>query len=208
MGVLENKTRARYFYKYLSKVYDQVNAFIFTTSMRDAALDMLDLSTTDHVLDVGCGTGFGTAGLLRYTEHVYGLDQSPHQLAKARKRLSHEDSVRYFFGDAERLPFEDDSFDAAWSSGSIEYWPNPVEGLREMRRVVKPGGTVVVVGPNEPNSEFWARVADAIMLFYDEEEAQRMFREAGYDDISHTAVGPVYKPDIALVSVGTVPESE
>jgi demethylmenaquinone methyltransferase/2-methoxy-6-polyprenyl-1,4-benzoquinol methylase len=185
MGVLENKARARLFYKYLSKVYDQVNPFIWNEEMRDEALELLDLQADDHVLDVGCGTGFATEGLLQHTEHVYGLDQSIHQMQKAWKKFGKNDQVKFHRGDAERLPFKDGSFDAIWSSGSIEYWPNPVDALEEFRRVVKPGHKVLVVGPDYPKSTVFQKMADAIMLFYDEEEAQRMFEEAGFVDIEH-----------------------
>ena len=185
MGVLENKSRARTFYKYLSKVYDRINPFIWDESMRDEAIGMLDIDADDHVLDVGCGTGFATEGLLEHTEHVYGLDQSAHQLEKAYAKFGKRGPVRFHRGDAERLPFADDSFDVVWSSGSIEYWPNPVVALRELRRVAKPGGQVLVVGPDYPNNSVFQKLADAIMLFYDEEEADRMFTDAGYSDFRH-----------------------
>ena len=64
MGILENKSRARLFYKYLSKVYDRVNPFIWNEEMRAEALDLLEFDDDPMVLDVGCGTGFGTEGLL------------------------------------------------------------------------------------------------------------------------------------------------
>jgi len=208
MGILEDKSRARLFYKYLSKVYDTVNPFVWNERMRDDALAMLDIQEDDRVLDVGCGTGFATEGILQHTENVHGLDQSVHQLQKAWDKLGKHDPVSFYRGDAERLPFEDDSFDVVWSSGSIEYWPNPVAALRDMRRVVKPGGQVLVVGPNNPKSTVMQKVADAIMLFYDAEEADRMFREAGYTDIHHYEMGPTYDPDIALTTIARDPEDE
>jgi demethylmenaquinone methyltransferase/2-methoxy-6-polyprenyl-1,4-benzoquinol methylase len=185
MGVLENKARARLFYKYLSKVYDRVNPFIWNEEMRDEALSLLDVQRGDRVLDVGCGTGFATEGLLRYTDDVHALDQSIHQMEKAFRKFGKHDEVRFYRGDAERLPFADDSFDVIWSSGSIEYWPNPVVALREFRRVVKPGGKVLVVGPDYPKSTVFQKLADAIMLFYDEQEADRMFSEAGFETFEH-----------------------
>ncbi|MFC3477599.1 methyltransferase domain-containing protein [Halobacterium litoreum] len=206
MGVLENKARARTFYKYLSKVYDRVNTFVWTEEMRAEALEMLDVDADDRVLDVGCGTGFGTEGLLQHTDNVYGLDQSPHQLEKAWAKFGKHDPVQFHFGDAERLPFKDGSFDAVWSSGSIEYWPNPVEGLREMRRVVKPGGTVLVVGPDYPESTVFQKLADAIMLFYDAEEADRMFHEAGFEDVEHVVQQAKPGSPKAIVSVARAPE--
>jgi len=208
MGILEDKSRARLFYKYLSKVYDSVNPFVWNEEMRAEALSMLDIDEDDRVLDVGCGTGFGTEGLLEHTENVHGLDQSVHQLEKAWDKLGKHDPVSFYRGDAERLPFRDDSFDVVWSSGSIEYWPNPVLALRDIRRVAKPGGQVLVVGPNYPETTVMQKVADAIMLFYDREEADRMFRDAGYVDVEHREMGPSYDPDVAITTVARVPEDE
>ncbi|WP_302081688.1 methyltransferase domain-containing protein [Salinibaculum rarum] len=185
MGVLENKSRARTFYKYLSKVYDRINPFIWNEQMRDEAIGMLDIGPDDMVLDVGCGTGFATEGLLTEVDTVYGLDQSAHQLEKAYAKFGSRGPVRFHRGDAERLPFADDTFDVVWSSGSIEYWPNPVTALRELRRVTKPGGQVLVVGPDYPKNSVFQKMADAIMLFYDEEEADRMFADAGFTDFEH-----------------------
>ncbi|WP_299333646.1 methyltransferase domain-containing protein [Haloplanus sp.] len=205
MGILESKSRARLFYKYLSKVYDQVNPFIWNEEMRAEALELLDLDPDDRVLDVGCGTGFGTEGLLEYTDDVYGLDQSIHQMEKAFEKFGRTDTVNFHRGDAERLPFADNSFDAIWSSGSIEYWPNPVDALEEFRRVVEPGGPVLVVGPNYPNSSVFQRLADAIMLFYDEVEADRMFADAGFEDVQHVTMGPSYNPEIAITTLARAP---
>jgi demethylmenaquinone methyltransferase/2-methoxy-6-polyprenyl-1,4-benzoquinol methylase len=208
MGVLEDKSRARLFYKYLSKVYDQVNPFIWNEQMRGEALELLDIDADDRVLDVGCGTGFGTEGLLEYTEHVHGLDQSVHQMEKAWAKFGKHDTVRFYRGDAERLPFKDDTFDVVWSSGSIEYWPNPVDALEECRRITKPGGQVLIVGPNYPKTGVFQKLADAIMLFYDEDEADRMFRAAGFEEFRHVTMGPSYDPDIAITTVAEVPETE
>ena len=185
MGVLENKARARVFYKYLSKVYDEINPFVWNETMRAEALSLFDVDEDDRVLDVGCGTGFGTEGLLEHTERVHGIDQSAHQLEQAYAKFGRRGPVKFYRGDAERLPFADDAFDAVWSSGSIEYWPDPAATLREFRRVVKPGGNVLVVGPDAPNSTLFGRLADAIMLFYDEAEADRMFAAADLDVVEH-----------------------
>lgn len=208
MGILEDKTRARVFYKYLSKVYDTINPFIWDEAMRDQALEWFDLDTGDRVLDVGCGTGFATEGLLEHVNDVHALDQSVHQLERAYGKFGKRGRVRFYRGDAERLPFADDSFDALWSSGSIEYWPNPVEALAEFRRVVKPGGRVLVVGPDAPKTSVFARLADAIMLFYDSEEADRMFRAAGFETFDHHIQQRKPGTPRAITTVATVPGHE
>jgi demethylmenaquinone methyltransferase/2-methoxy-6-polyprenyl-1,4-benzoquinol methylase len=207
MGVLEDKARARLFYKYLSRVYDTINPFIWNEEMRDEALEWFGIEAGDRVLDVGCGTGFATEGLLEHTDDVWGLDQSAHQLEKAFGKFGKRDRVKFHRGDAERLPFADDSFDAYWSSGSIEYWPDPVAALREARRVTKPRGPVLVVGPDYPTSTAFAKLADAIMLFYDEAEADRMFAEAGFQAFEHRIQQRAPGTPRAITTIARVPES-
>ncbi|WP_293032434.1 methyltransferase domain-containing protein [Natronococcus sp.] len=207
MGVLENKARARLFYKYLSKVYDRINPFIWNERMRSEALELLEFEPEATVLDVGCGTGFATEGLLEHVEEVYAVDQSEHQLEQAYAKFGKRaPPVHFHRGDAERLPFATDTFDVVWSSGSIEYWPNPILALREFRRVLKPGGQVLVVGPNYPENPIAQRLADAMMLFYDEYEADRMFKAAGFEDVRHAFMGPEYEPEVAITTVARAPE--
>lgn len=204
MGILEDKRRARIFYRYLSHIYDRINPFIWTEAMRAEALRLLSIDPDDRVLDVGCGTGFGTTGLLHMTDDVIGLDQSPDQLSRAIAKLDHT-SAQFMLGDAERLPFATNSVDIVWSSGSIEYWPDPVATLADIRRVCRPGGQVLIVGPNSPQSRVLRSIADGIMLFYDEGEADEMFRQAGFDTWEHHLMGPSYSPEIAITTVAETP---
>lgn len=208
MGILEDKARARLFYKYFSKIYDTVNPYVWDDRMRNRALEWFDADRDDRVLDVGSGTGFATEGLLNHVDEVHALDQSMGQMEQAFAKFGKHGKVRFYRGDAERLPFKDDSFDKLWSSGSIEYWPNPVDALAEFRRVTKPGGTVLVVGPDYPKTRPFQKLADAIMLFYDAEEAERMFREAGFAEMNHYIQQRHVGTPRAITTVATVPEDD
>jgi ubiquinone/menaquinone biosynthesis C-methylase UbiE len=206
MGILEDKSNAQFFYKYLSKVYDQVNRINWTEEMRSEALEWLEFGANDRVLDVGCGTGFGTAGLLEYADNVHALDQSIHQMENAFEKFGKQGQVTFHMGDAERLPFTDNTFDIVWSSGSIEYWPNPIQGLKEIRRVAKPGGQILIVGPDYPSNPILQRAADAIMLFYDKDEADYMFTEAGFVDFHHYIQQASSRSPRAITTVARVPD--
>lgn len=203
MGVLTDKRRARAFYRVLSPFYDTVNPFFWTTAMRATALERFPIEPGNRVLDVGCGTGFATEALLERSDDVHALDQSVHQLGRAQRKLG--DAAHLYRGDAERLPFATDSFDAIWSSGSIEYWPDPVAVLEEFERVGRPGAPVLVVGPNEPSLWPFRKLAAAIMWFYDEEQATAWFSRAGLEDIEHLTVGPWYNRTLAIVTYARVP---
>jgi demethylmenaquinone methyltransferase / 2-methoxy-6-polyprenyl-1,4-benzoquinol methylase len=96
-----------------------------------------------RVLDVATGTGMVAAELLaRGRCTVIGLDQSPHMLAAAHARFAGEDRVQLVEGRAERLPFADDSFDALTFTYLLRYVEDPAATMRELARVVKPGGRV------------------------------------------------------------------
>jgi demethylmenaquinone methyltransferase / 2-methoxy-6-polyprenyl-1,4-benzoquinol methylase len=95
----------------------------------------------DAVLDVATGTGAVALELIRQKRcTVVGLDQSPEMLAEAGERLGPD--VRLVEGTAERLPFEDESFDGLTFTYLLRYVGDPAATLRELARVVRPGGTI------------------------------------------------------------------
>jgi ubiquinone/menaquinone biosynthesis C-methylase UbiE len=98
----------------------------------------------EWVLDVGCGTGVLLKRLLdRYPgAHLTGVDLSPAMVELARRRLPGR--VTLEVGDVEALPFASSSFDLVMSTSSFHFWPAPKQALAELRRVLRPGGRLVI----------------------------------------------------------------
>ncbi len=191
MGILEDKRRARHFYKYFSKVYDFVNPFFYSDEMRRTVVDMAEVKKNSRVVEIGCGTGFTTAEIVRRVgeENVTAVDLTPEQMVKAIRRFPKASFLR---GDAENLPFKDGSFDAAISAGSIEYWPDPQKGIEEMARVTKDGGRVVILAPRKPSSFLARKFAESIMLFPTTEQCVEWYRNAGLKKIRYVETGPYF----------------
>ncbi|MEK7257972.1 MAG: methyltransferase domain-containing protein, partial [Bacteroidota bacterium] len=193
MRLIQHKEEAYWFYRFLSIFYDKyVNPLFWTEQMRDQALQLAKLDSPGlKVVDVGSGTGFTTQGIVKNiaATQVTCLDQSPHQMAKAKKKDDLQ-ACHFHLGDAENLPFEEGSFDRYVSAGSIEYWPQPERGIREAYRVVKPGGIALLIGPLEPAGKFSRFVAKTWMLFPPDKDYRAWFEQAGFEDVQVKYVQP------------------
>ncbi|WP_241488048.1 class I SAM-dependent methyltransferase [Leucobacter japonicus] len=105
-----------------------------------------------RVLDLAAGTGTSSAAIAAHGAHVVAADFSEGMLAEGRKRHAGNELIEFQWADATQLPFDDDSFDAATISYGLRNVNDPKAALAEMRRVVKPGGRVVIAEFSTPPS--------------------------------------------------------
>jgi ubiquinone/menaquinone biosynthesis C-methylase UbiE len=159
------------------------------------------LSPTAHVLDVGCGPGTITADIAARVEHVMALERTAEALDLARAEMTDCPNVSYLVGDAHGIALPDASFDVVHAHQVLQHVADPVQVLREMRRVCKPGGVVAVrdsdyLGftwfPATPAFDEWMRLYQAAaMANGGEPQAGRRLlswaRAAGFTDIVATS---------------------
>ena len=159
------------------------------------------LSHEDRVIDVGCGPGSITLGLARDVEHVTGVDVDEEEFADARVYASSQgvDNVTFRQGSIYELSFEDSTFDAATLFAMLETLDDPLAGLAEVRRVLKPGailgassieyGGLVLRGPDEPLLRRFYELRLAIWKDqgdvhpYRGRELRGLLRAAGFTDV-------------------------
>jgi demethylmenaquinone methyltransferase / 2-methoxy-6-polyprenyl-1,4-benzoquinol methylase len=132
--------------------YDRMGAvlsFWQDPRWRRALVDAVDPRPGQRVLDVATGTGLVAGEVARRGCEVVGLDQSEAMLAMAEARLAADhglaDRVTFVHGEAERLPFADCSFDALTFTYLLRYFDDRPATLRELARVVRPGGRIGMV---------------------------------------------------------------
>jgi ubiquinone/menaquinone biosynthesis C-methylase UbiE len=108
------------------------------------------------VLDVGSGQGIDLVRYARAGANVTGVDLTPRHVELARGHLAAlELPGTVVEGDAERLPFGDDSFDRVSSNGVLHHTPDIAAALREIRRVLRPGGEARIIVYNKASLHYW-----------------------------------------------------
>ena len=125
--------------RWASTYDDPGNALILAE--QPAVWELLDQSAPGRALDAGCGTGRHAEHLVKRGHQVTGVDQSEAMLARARVRVP---EARLHQADLRHLPFGEDSFDLALCALALEHVEALAGPLRELARVVRPGGVVVL----------------------------------------------------------------
>jgi ArsR family transcriptional regulator len=134
------------------------------------------------VADLGCGTGAMTVELAANVKQVIGVDQSAAMLKAARRRTADLPGVDLRKGDLSQLPMTDDTCDGVMLSLVLTYVPDPLAVLREAARVLKPGGSAVVVDLLHHGREDFRRQMGQHWPGFEPIELSRWMTEAGLVD--------------------------
>ena len=169
-------------------------------------VSLLALQPTDRVLEVGFGPGVAIELAAQQISHglVAGVDLSPTMVAAARRRNARAikaGRVKLQVGEITALPFADASFDKIFSIHTLYFWKNPALVLQELRRVLKPEGTLVLTflaKDRWPDGE----TARTIAGVYTGSEVAQMMREAGFAQVCIDE-GPAQKQfrEIAVIAL-------
>ena len=147
------------------------------------ALARMPVEEGETVLDLGTGSGYALRAL-RETPNAgrgYGIDASPEMLGNARS-YTDDTCVGFLRGRFGALPFDDDSIDHAFSMEAFFFAEDPDETLREVRRVLRPGGTfycAVNFFEESEETHVWQDKVEVEMTLWNRQKYREAFREAG-----------------------------
>lgn len=197
--------------------YDLLNRVLsmgIDQQWRKKAVRLLQPEQPQHILDVATGTAdLALQAMTLEPEHITGVDIAEEMLAVGREKIAVQnltDRITLQRGDAENLPFDDASFDAVLVAFGVRNFQNLDAGLREMHRVLRPGGVLVVLEFSKPRAfpikqgyNFYSRhilprigravskdsgayeyLPASVAAFPDGEDFLMRMRAAGYHDLS------------------------
>lgn len=173
-----------------AKTYDTSICGEHARALYPMLLEKLDQIFYDSLLDVGCGTA-EMLKELHYTDpkkRYAGIDLSTKMIETAREKF--KEDVTLLQGDGEYLPFADASFDVIICNDSFHHYPNPIAVLKQMYRVLTPGGCVLI-GDCYQNfisrwimNHFLKFSKEGDVSIYAKKEWETMFAKAGFQGIS------------------------
>jgi ubiquinone/menaquinone biosynthesis C-methylase UbiE len=156
-------------------------------------LEKMRLAPTDNVLDMGCGSGWLSRRIAEKVPEgrVVGMDVSDQMVRVARRTSGEHHNVLYVTGEVGEIPWETNFFTQASSVESAYYWPDPPAGLKEIFRVLRPGGNfwmLINYYRDNPHCHQWgALLAVKTHLLLADEWAE-LLAGAGFTEVAHERV--------------------
>jgi demethylmenaquinone methyltransferase / 2-methoxy-6-polyprenyl-1,4-benzoquinol methylase len=159
MPALKKKEDVKAMFDDISNRYDFLNHFLsfgIDRIWRRKLISLLSLKHPQHILDVATGTGDLAIALAKLKPmKITGIDIAVKMLDIAREKVTRrklENIISFRPGDAEKIPFSDGSFDAVTVAFGVRNYEDLLRGLKEMHRVLKPGGSMMILEFSHPRS--------------------------------------------------------
>lgn len=156
----------------------------------EPTLAMMKIAPADEVLDVGCGGGWLVREIASRVPqgHVLGMDVSDEMISRARRSATNSRNVEFVVGAVDAIFRDANSFDKVISVESSYYWPDPAAGIREIFRVLRPGGSAwILINYYRDNlyCHQWSKTFTIPTHLLSGDEWAGLFDSAGFKDVAH-----------------------
>ena len=180
---------SRQYFGEVAQQWDEMRETFFSEAVREKAISIASVQPSKLAADIGAGTGFLTQGLIQRGLRVIAVDQSEAMIKEMGKKFQGIDTIDYRIGEAENLPIEDKVVDYVFANMYLHHVENPPVAIKEMARILKLGGMLVITDLDEHNFEFLKTEQHDRWLGFKREDVKRWFIEAGLKEAMVDCVG-------------------
>lgn len=179
------RSRSEAFFATASAEWDALRTALFG-GRADVAAMLALCDPTWVVGDLGCGTGSLSAAIAPHVAHVHAVDASPAMLAATHTRLERLHNVTVHEGSLERLPLSDATLDVAVLSLVLHHLGDPPRALREVNRVLRPGGRLLITDMRSHAHTEYQQQMGHVWLGFDAPTLERWLTDAGFTGMRFT----------------------
>ena len=206
----EYKEKSKKHFDEMSSDYSSTFTGKYTEPMHYSLMKELEGKNFKTLMDVGCGNGtFLSMVINKFDVEVSGIDISPGMIEKSKELL--DDRADLKVGDSEHLPWNDRFFDVITCSASFHHYPSPELVLKEMKRVLRSGGILMIADPFTSN-ELFRFFANILMKFsksgdvriYSQKEMQELLEKCGFSLIKWETEGKKLKKYFIVVATSAL----
>ena len=173
----------------VAKEWDQMRQGFFSEEVRERAYEMAQVERGRLAADIGAGTGFITEGLVDRGVKVIAVDQSEEMLAEMKRKFSGSHDIDYRIGDAESLPLLDGEVDYVFANMFLHHVEEPEGVIKEMVRILKPGGKLIITDLDEHEHEFLRTEQNDRWMGFDRDDVKKWLLSAGLKNVLVDCVG-------------------
>lgn len=174
---------SKIYFKEVANQWDEMRQGFFSEAVRVKAYSLADINSGELAADIGAGTGFVTQGLVQKGLNVIAVDRSEEMLEQMKKNFDNSGHVEYRLGEAECLPIETGTVDYAFANMYIHHVEEPLAAIKEMARILKPGGKLVITDLDKHNFEFLKLEHHDRWMGFEREDVKNWFSAAGLKNI-------------------------
>ncbi|TFG13559.1 MAG: methyltransferase domain-containing protein [Promethearchaeota archaeon] len=169
--------------EYMGKIHQNVTEW---------GLDKVKINSNAIVLEIGCGAGYNINNLTKIVKNgkIYGIDYSETMVKLAsenNKNHIEKGQVEIRYGTVSSLPFSENTFDIIMGVETVNFWPKIIDDLIEIRRTLKPNGTLILINNSYKNKKFkkrnknWKKLTN--FNLYSPKQFKKFFEKAGLSNI-------------------------
>jgi ubiquinone/menaquinone biosynthesis C-methylase UbiE len=182
--------RSRSYFESVAGDWERIRRSYFDDRVTSLAIEKL-LPRNLTLADIGCGTGSLTFELARFADKVIGVDLSQEMLRRARAGATERtlENVEFRQGDVLKLPLDAHSVDAAFCVMVLHFLPDPERAVSGLCRIVRPGGSVILVDLIEHKQEWMREQMAHRRLGFDRAAIEKWFHNAGAESVDYDLTG-------------------